>query len=82
MVASGVHRGPRHSSGRLGRSCCQRKTDRGVNMVCTPFLLPQAHTSQPQTSRLWPQKDVDKDHNQLLTLRKGHSKHALNYQVG
>lgn len=54
MVASGVHRGPRHSSGRLGRSCCQRKTDRGVNMVCTPFLLPQAHTSQPQTSRLWP----------------------------
>ena len=51
-------------------------------MVCTPFLLPQAHTSQPQTSRLWPQKDVDKGHNQPLTLRKGHSKHALNYQVG
>lgn len=68
--------------GPAGEELLPEKNRQGVNMVCAPFFLPQACTSQPQTIRLWPQKDLDEDHNRPLTLCKGHSKHALNYQVG
>lgn len=67
--------------GPAGEELLSEKNRQEGKHGCTPFFFPHARASQPQI-RLWPQKDLDKDHNQPLTLCKEHSKHALNYQVG